>query len=85
MENPNGLWSDEREVIHRLYERMEYFLCVMHKGKLSTSIVVNLLARGYEEYDKGTFGNPRMAQKPGDKWGLGPPIAERGTPVDYHH
>ena len=77
VENPNGLWSDKREVINSLYERMEYFLCVIHKGKLPTSILANLLARGYEDYDKGTFTNPRMAQKPGEKWGLGPPLVER--------
>ena len=49
MENPNGLWSNEREVIDSLYERMECFLCVVHKGKLPTSILTNLLAREYEE------------------------------------
>ena len=29
------------------------------------------------DYDKDTFSNPRMTQKPGEKWGLGPPLAER--------
>ena len=56
---------------------MENFRCVVHKGKLSTSISANLLARQYEEYDKGTSTNPRMTQKPGEKYGLGPPLAER--------
>ena len=77
VENPNGLWRNEREVIDSLYERMEYFLCVIHKGKLPTSILANLLAREYEDYYEGTFANPRMAQKPGEKYGLGPPLAER--------
>ena len=36
--NPNGLWNNEREVMDNLYGRMEYFLCVTHKGKLPTSI-----------------------------------------------
>ena len=77
VDNPNGLWSNEREVIDSLYERMEYFLCVTHKGKLPTSILANLLAREYEDYDKGTVACPRLAQKPGEKWGLGPPLADR--------
>ena len=77
VDNPNGMWSNEREVIDSLYERMEYFLCVTHKGKLPTSILANLLAREYEDYDKGTVACPRLAQKPGEKWGLGPPLADR--------
>ena len=57
VENPNGLWSNEREVIDSIYERMEYFLCVVHEGKLPTSILANLLAREYEDYYEGTFAN----------------------------
>ena len=34
VENPNDLWINEREVIDSLFESMEYFLCVIHKGNL---------------------------------------------------
>jgi hypothetical protein len=77
VEKPNGLWSNEREVINNLFERMEYFLFVIHKGNLPTSIFSNLLVREYEDYDEGTSTNPRMTQKPGEKYGLGSPLPER--------
>ncbi len=38
---------NEKEVIDRLYERMEYFICVIHKGKFPTSMLTNLLGRGW--------------------------------------
>jgi hypothetical protein len=63
VENPKGLWSNEREVIDSLYERMEYFVCAIHKGELPTSILANLSGREFEYYDKGTFANPRMTQE----------------------